>query len=251
MAWVRNQTRGRAALGLARRPFLAVVAPHAPHLPSTPAPWHAAAFPGTRAPRTHGYGAHGQSHWLVASQPPLTSGQQAAIDREYADRLRTLLSVDDAVAALEAELEASGELNNTVWLFTSDHGYSLGQLRIPTRKTQVMDTNARVPMRARVPGRRGGAGAITAVTSHVDLAPTIVELAGGTVPPLMDGSSFAPLLRGEPEPMKRDTALMEYWPAQKFRGTPFCNESAALHSSGLESHCRSVLRDPTTGRAPR
>ena len=35
----------------------------------------------------------------------------------------------------------------------------------------------------------------------------------------------------------------------KFRGTPDCNESAALHSYGLESHCRSVLRDPTTGRS--
>jgi len=39
VAWVRNQTRGRAAAGLARRPFFAVVAPHAPHLPSTPAEW--------------------------------------------------------------------------------------------------------------------------------------------------------------------------------------------------------------------
>ena len=33
----------------------------------------------------------------------------------------------------------------------------------------------------------------------------------------------------------------------QFRGTPDCNESAALHSYGLDAHCRSVLRDPVTG----
>ena len=37
----------------------------------------------------------------------------------------------------------------------------------------------------------------------------------------------------------------------KFRGTPDCNESAALHSSGLDAHCRSVLRNPTTGPDPK
>ena len=36
-------------------------------------------------------------------------------------------------------------------------------------------------------------------------------------------------------------------PVVQFRGTPDCNESAALHSYGLDAHCRSVLRNPTTG----
>ena len=222
VSWIRNQTRGRAEAGLARRPFFAVVAPHAPHLPSTPAPWHENAFPGKTAPHTHGFGAHGDSHWLVASQPPITQSQEQEIDREFANRLRTLLSVDDIVLALEEELTAGGEWNNTVLLFTSDHGYSLGQLRIPTRKTQVMDTNARVPMRVRMPGG-GGPAAITAVTSHVDIGPTVIDPAGGVVPPLMDGASFAPLLRGDgggadsansaahARAATRDVALLEYW----------------------------------------
>ena len=49
-------------------------------------------------------------------------------------------------------------------------------------------------------------------------------------------------------PNHADTGLSP----SKLCGTPDCNESAALHSYGLDAHCRSVLREPTTGRtAPR
>ncbi len=106
----------------ADQPFLAVVAPHAPHLPATPAPWYTHAGPPQTAPRTHGWNASGleQHHWEIAMQPPLDALDVRSIDVEFTDRQRTLLSVDDILVALEGTLKQDGRWDNTFVLFTSD-----------------------------------------------------------------------------------------------------------------------------------
>lgn len=120
-------------------PFFAAVGPHAPHLPSTPAPWYAGTLGALRAPTTGNYGYHGvDHHWEISMQPPIDEGMAASIDAEFTKRQESLLSVDDLMKAVHATLAAAGEWENTYAIFTSDHGYSLGQFRVPTHKTQVM-----------------------------------------------------------------------------------------------------------------
>ena len=122
LEWIRHVLRG----GATHPPFYAWVGPHAPHLPSTPAPWYAEHPIGLlQAPRSawsksYNYSAK-DHHPLVASQPVLDEKDAASIDDEYARRMRSLLSVDDFVLNLYELLEAAGEWNQTYVIFTSDH----------------------------------------------------------------------------------------------------------------------------------
>jgi len=143
----------------------------------------------------------------------------ASIDAEYSKRLRSLLSVDDIVLALEKTLKEAGEFENTYMLFFSDHGYSQGQFRLCSHKMQVYDHGARVPALIRGPGIAPGMQ-LSAITAMADVAPTLIELAGGTAPLAMDGRSLAPLLLGKAASQARDFTLIEYESIQDASSAP-------------------------------
>ena len=95
-------------------------------------------------------------------------------------------------------VEASGELNNTVIVFTSDNGFFHGEHRVPKGKERVYDEAIRVPLIARGPGFARGLIATEPVI-NADLAPTFVALAGATPGRVMDGRSL--LDRDPPRPL--------------------------------------------------
>ena len=195
-----------AAAASATRPFFALVAPKAPHIqdgvpagPMTqPAPWHAGAYRGASAPRTPNWNRTSpQHHWLVSQQPPMSAAQAAASDALFAARWESLLAFDDAVAAVVAA--ASSAARPTYFLMTSDHGYQLGQFRMPQGKWNVYETATRIPFLAAGPGIAAGS-TLDAIASTVDLAPTVLELAGVSADPRMDGRSLVGLLLADVEP---------------------------------------------------
>lgn len=79
-----------------------------------------------------------------------------------------------------------------ICLFSSDHG---GQW--PFGKWNLYDSGARVPLIVSWPGKISSGRRTNAMVSWVDLIPTLIDLAGGTVPDDIDGKSFAKVLRGE------------------------------------------------------
>ena len=81
-----------------------------------------------------------------------------------------------------------------ICLFTSDHG---GQW--PLGKWNLYDSGTRVPLVVSWPGHITPGSRTPAMVSWVDLLPTLIDLAGGTVPPDIDGKSFAAVLKGESE----------------------------------------------------
>eukprot|EP00730_Choanoeca_flexa_P010995 TRINITY_DN2210_c0_g1_i2.p1 TRINITY_DN2210_c0_g1~~TRINITY_DN2210_c0_g1_i2.p1 ORF type:complete len:519 (+),score=99.21 TRINITY_DN2210_c0_g1_i2:179-1558(+) len=191
--WLRNRHQaGNDA------PFFVTMAPHAPHLPSTPADWYKNVWPqGLRAPQPPNYNYSAlDHHWLLAQQPILNGPDVEGIDTEYTNRLRTLLTVDDLITAMAEYLISIGEWDNTYFFYTSDHGYSLGEFRIPSHKSQVYDHNLRVPMPIKGPGIAPGSQC-NHPTAMVDLMPTFVDIAGGNPPPFADGKSFLPLINAE------------------------------------------------------
>ena len=184
----------------ADRPFFAYIGVHAPHLPSSPAPWYKDEFPHLIAPRTPNFNFGGCTHhFLVRSQPPLSNDTQVAIDDLYRDRQRSLLSVDDIMAEVIKLLERYDQLATTYVIWTSDHGYQLGQFRLPLEKEQPYEHIIRVPFFIRGPGIMEGAN-LPFMASMVDVLPTIAELAGmggaGGPSYSMDGHSFAGVLLG-------------------------------------------------------
>ena len=110
--------------------------------------------------------------------------------------------------ALHDLLTEYNEWDNTYVAFSSDHGYSLGQYRVPTHKMQVYDNCLRVPFLIRGPGITPGQ-TINALTQFADLGPTFLQLAGAaSTPASMDGRSFAPAiistLPADPRPWRTE-----------------------------------------------
>ena len=196
------------------KPFFGYIAPHAPHFSAEPAPWHLEApLPSYTAPRPPSYNASGAGKlWSVAMNEPLGDFTARGIDKHFVNRHRSLLSVDDLVAEVFAILEAAGVLDNTYVIASSDHGYHLGEFRIPFEKSHIYDTDVRVPFFVRGPGVPAGA-IQEGLVQLLDVGATVMELAGATQPGerTTDGRSFAPLLgaAGKPPAGWRTEALVE------------------------------------------
>ena len=201
-------------------PFFAFVAPHAPHKPATPAPWYEHEFADYKAPRTKNYNFSAlDHHYVIRSQQPLNSTVAQDVDVLFQNRWRTLLSVDDITIALVDLLQKYEELNNTFFIWTSDNGFQLGQFRLPMGKLQPYEFDIRVPFFIRGPGIQPNT-TLSFVAAMVDVAPTIMSLAGGTeeAEKAMDGRSFAGLVLSSADSSRtqkaakwKDKIMLEYW----------------------------------------
>ena len=200
-----------------KEPFFAYIAPHAPHVPATPAPQYENALPYMFAPRSPIYNYTATDHHgIMRLQSPMDPYQIAPqIDELFQNRWRTLLSVDDLMMDVVNKLEQHKQLNNTYFLFTSDHGFQLGQFNLPSCKLQPYEHDIRVPMFVKGPGIAKSSPAF--VAGMVDIAPTIITLAGGTPPDTMDGHSFETMIKksewGSDKRAStwRDKHTLEYW----------------------------------------
>ena len=121
------------------------------------------------------------------------------------DYYRLITGVDEAVGKILAKLEERRLAKNTVVIFTSDNGFYLGDRGL-AGKWFMHEESIRVPLMIydpRAPKARRGAR-VENMALLIDLAPTIVELAGADVPRSMQGRSLAPLMRGEPVDWRKD-----------------------------------------------
>lgn len=123
---------------------------------------------------------------------------------------RVLLSVDENVGRVLRQLDADGIAENTIVMYTSDNGFFLGEHGLFDKRL-MYEPSIRVPMLVRYPVRvRGGQVDTTHMTLNIDVAPTLLDLAGVPVPDWMHGKSFAPILAGATIPW-RDAFLYEYY----------------------------------------
>lgn len=113
------------------------------------------------------------------------------IHEDFRARRESLLSVDEAVAKLMAELQRTGRLDNTYVIFTSDNGFMQGEHRIPKGKYFAYDASAHVPLMIRGPGIAPGTVSGELV-GNIDLAPTILAATGATAGVKTDGWSLLP-----------------------------------------------------------
>lgn len=136
-------------------------------------------------------------------------------DQTVRDRLRMLAAVDEGVGQLLAALEASGKLDDTVFVFTSDHGYWYGEHGLSVERRLAYEEGIRVPLLIRYPKLIGGdkvrrGGIIDEFALSIDLAPTLIELCGAKEEMPVDGKSLVPLLRGERLRDWRTSFLIQY-----------------------------------------
>ncbi|RMF39083.1 MAG: DUF4976 domain-containing protein [Planctomycetota bacterium] len=121
-----------------------------------------------------------------------------ALRREYMQAYHACVSFIDAQLAIVLDaLKRSGHWNDTVIIFTSDHGYHLGD-HFLWGKVTLFDIGTRVPLIIRVPGVTRAGSQTQAMVELVDIFPTVVDLAGLDRPSGLQGTSLRPLML-EPE----------------------------------------------------
>jgi N-acetylglucosamine-6-sulfatase len=192
-----------------RKPFFLEIASFSPHHPFVPAPRDRGTFTNLLAPEGPSFNVlpkHAPP-WL-ADRAPLSAVRIAHLNTDYVRRVESVQSVDRMIGNLEATLKQAGQLKNTVFVFSSDNGYHLGQHGLGRGKLTAFDTDIKVPLVVTGPGVPAGT-VNPDVTENVDLASTFEQLAGAAVPASVDGRSLVPLLHGE-DPPWRTLALVEH-----------------------------------------
>jgi arylsulfatase A-like enzyme len=193
----------------AHKPFFLELATFSPHHPYTPADRDRGLFTGMKAPRGPSFNKlplHAPK-WL-ANRAPLGPVAIARGDDAYRKRIAAVQSVDRMIGNVEITLRKSGQLNNTVFVFSSDNGFHIGQHGLAHGKLTAFDTDIRVPLVVAGPGIPANT-VNRDVVENIDLAPTFEQLGGAATPPTVDGRSLVPLLHGQKPPW-RTLALVEH-----------------------------------------
>jgi iduronate 2-sulfatase len=137
-----------------------------------------------------------------ADLPPAALGSYKKEQDKLTDDLRrealqaysaSISFMDAQVGRVVAALDRLGLAENTIIVFTSDHGYHTGEHGL-WQKQSIFEESARVPLLVAAPGAQRGSVVKTPV-SHVDLYPTLTALAGVKAPANLQGQSLAPMLR--------------------------------------------------------
>ena len=129
----------------------------------------------------------------VRSRPLIDQAVLDDLELRHRSRLESVISVDEMVAALVKRLKRRGELRRTVIVFTSDNGLLLGEHRL-IFKGVLYEEAIRVPLIISGPGFPDGVTR-RQIVGNVDLAPTIVSIAGATPRRRLDGRALGELAR--------------------------------------------------------
>lgn len=154
----------------------------------------------------------------VRDLPPIHPYQLAKIQQRLRCRAAAVTEADRGIGRLVAILRRQGELADTAFVFYSDNGYFDGQHRIVKSKGLPYEPSIQVPAMIRVPDRYLDGPAprrLDLPTSNIDVAPTVLDLAGGSpcldedACRVLDGRSMLDALGGDPSWTSRRPILIE------------------------------------------
>jgi N-sulfoglucosamine sulfohydrolase len=128
------------------------------------------------------------------SLPPANLPDVVATRRDMAAFKASARSLDQGIGAVLHALHDHGLVENTLVICTTDHGVAF-----PRAKATLFDRGIGVMMIVRGPEGFTGGKVVDAPVSHLDVFPTLCELAGVESPPWLQGASLMPLVRGEVE----------------------------------------------------
>jgi N-acetylglucosamine-6-sulfatase len=150
----------------------------------------------------------------IGNLPPL-GANTGTRDEAVLGRQRTLMAIEDGVGEIFRALKETDQLDKTLIIFTSDNGYFYGEHGLSVERRLAYEESIRMPLLARYP-RMIKAGTVrNEFALNIDLAPTLLTLAGVPAPGNMQGHSLAPLLKGE-RVKWRNSFLIEYYSDRVF-----------------------------------
>lgn len=202
------------------KPYVMYLAHKAVHGPFTPAGRHKDLFANETINRTP----NAQDNWEgkpalqrdVDGHPPQKG--IGSPDDLIRNQLRCLTAIDEGVGKILKTLEETGQMDNTFIVFTSDNGYFWGEHHLGDKRW-AYEESLRIPMTMRYPRLIKAGSKIDQLVMNVDMAPTMLALAGVKGPTEIQGRSVLPLLKG---PVKdwRTSFLSEYFQEKSFPRVP-------------------------------
>jgi len=143
----------------------------------------------------------------------LLASIQAGTQEEIRQRARMMASVDEGVGMLLASLARRGRLEDTLILFLGDNGYFFGEHGLGPERRFAYEEGIRAPFLLRYPRRARAGTRLRDLVLCQDIAPTLIELAGGRPGAQVQGRSLLPLLAGRRRGWRK-SFLVEYWAEQ-------------------------------------
>lgn len=219
------------------QPFCMILSHKAVHGPFKPAPRHRDAWPDARIPKPESwaddlsdkpdwmrrameYGARREA-WQESEGKPIPDSIDVGEwggGGSRLDQLRCLLAVDEGLGRVLGTLEDMGQLDDTVFVFTSDNGYFFGEHHRGDKRL-AYEPSIRIPMLVRYPKLIEPGSRPEGMVLNIDTAPTLLDLAGAPIPDGVQGRSFRPLLEGEDADWRNDW-LYEYFQEGWLPGIP-------------------------------
>ncbi|KAI0738200.1 alkaline-phosphatase-like protein [Daedaleopsis nitida] len=234
---IRAKAYGPINLSYGGEPWYLTVAPTSPHQqfndkplttrvpqqtgmwPPVPLERHMNLYPGLQAPRTPNFNPATQNKpsW-IGELPVMDETSIAFSDETYRRRAQAITGVNEMFHELLDILEDAGELNNTYVIFSADHGYHVGQHRVPAGKMLPYREDTQVPFIISGPGIPHGNTSLP--SNHVDIAPTLLTFLGlpqDQWPKFFDGRDLSPYWSANEEQLRAtlnpapESLLIEFW----------------------------------------
>mgnify|MGYP002632127124 FL=1 len=155
-------------------------------------------------------------HPVIQAIPPLTDEEVEELAADNRSRKLSLLAVDEGVLAMVNALRRTGQLDNTYFIFIGDNGYLLGQHGISYGKYFPYEPALNIPAMMRGPGIKPKT-VVPGMTFEIDIAPTILELAGVRANRPIDGQSLVGRIM-DGERLERRPLLLSSGPQQSASG---------------------------------
>ena len=130
----------------------------------------------------------------ATKQEDANDGKNPTLSEWVRQYNQAVLALDEGVGQLMTALESSGQLANTLVIFTADQGFAWGQHGF-RHKIAPYDSNIRAPLIISMPGRVAEGKVVTAPVGGADVVPTIFQFAGLKLPWAMHGHDLTPVLR--------------------------------------------------------
>jgi N-acetylglucosamine-6-sulfatase len=166
-------------------------------------------------------------------EAPYLDAQELHTYRVYYDKaLASLRGVDDGVKEIVDELGALHELQDTYIIFTSDNGFFYGQHRLTGGKFLAYEPSTHLPFLIRGPGIKPGSES-NQLASNIDIAPTVLELAGVRANRSLDGRSLYPFATDPTLQVRRPVLFESYVETNDVKEDGGLVQSRPAHASIL------------------
>jgi len=155
---------------------------------------------------------HGVEFPFMNMPMAIEGGEPRSLDTQglYRNSNRALRAVDESLGRVIAWLEEAGLVRDTVVMLIGDNGFMWGEHGLLDKRNAYEDS-IRVPLLVYAPGTFAGGRRISEIVANIDIAPTILDIAGIEAPGYMQGRSFLPMAYGNPVDDWRDALVYEYY----------------------------------------